>query len=153
MVDCKTKFTTKNFIEDIRIKEANTAMFGRLRMLGVFVLLVLIILAFMFACITNIYQAISTYRYLSQEDEKMKGEPFGITAITNGKYDDEVFNDKNGDVLVDEYNEFKRNMAKVKQLYADYNDKIAQYQRSLDQDPSGDLVDEKMMVQEYDDYY
>lgn len=150
MSDCKNKFITSRNLQDPRIKEANTAMYGRLRMLGIFALFVILLIYFIIAFAMTIYDSITNY-YALTKDNDAKTTMNGRAAIASSDFDNEQYGDANGDELVDEYNEFKRSMAKVKEVYADYNQKVAAYQKSLDKEPT-DVIDEKLMLREFDDY-
>lgn len=150
MSECKNKFITSKYLEDPRIKEANTAMHSRLRMLGIFAIFVILLIYFIIAFAMAIYDSIANYYALTKNNDA-KTTMNGRAAIASSDFDNEQYGDQNGEELVDEYNEFKRNMAKVKEIYSDYNQKVTEYHKSLEKEPT-DIIDEKLMLREFDEY-
>ena len=150
MSDCQNKFITNKNLQDPRITEAYTAMYGRLRMLGIFAIFVLILIYFIIIFITTIYDSIA--HYYSMTDQKNDYTSMnGRAAISLSIYDNEEYDEMGDEEIVNEYNEYKRSMAKIKTIYADYNEKVSVYQRSLDKEPT-DVIDEKLMLKEFDNY-
>ncbi len=111
----------------------------------------IIIVYFIIAFAMSISDAIGNYRMMAKRSDEAKTRMSGNMVISNAEYDNEEYGEGQNDGLVDEYNEFKRNMARVKQVYADYNTKVAAYQRGLDKEPT-DIIDEKLMLREHDEY-
>jgi len=100
--------------------------------------------------IMTIYDSINNF-YAMTKSSETKINTNGRAAIASQEFDNEEYDELGNEELVDEYNEFKRSMAKVKEIYADYNQKVTAYQKSLEKEPT-DVIDEKLMLREHDDY-
>lgn len=150
-MSCDNKFATSKFISDPWIREAKTAFFGRIRTLGIFVIIAILIITFATKFAFDIYSSISTYRYMTNQMALPTSMSSGTATIASASYDNEEYANENDEILFDEYNQFKRNMANVKQLYAEYNSKVTEYQKSINQEPT-DVIDERLMLREHDNY-
>lgn len=150
-INCNNEYALTKIVQDPRLERAKLAMFDRFKMLGVFVLFAIIIVIFAAMFIGNIVTSIATYNSMVKRNGDTKTGLSGSAAISNPDYDSEVYDDDKDIKLVDEYNEFKKNMARIKQLYSDYNSKVTAYQRSMNQEPT-DVIDEKIMLRQHDNY-
>lgn len=148
MLDCKSKFITSKHVAHPLIEKARLALTGRLRMLFLFFLFAGILIYFIVIFVTTIQSSISDYNRMSDNQTYALS---GNATFVSSSYDNEEYSNDTGEVQIDEYNEFKKSMASIKQIYSDYNEKVATYQRGLNKEPT-DIIDEKMLLRDNDNY-
>jgi hypothetical protein len=88
-----------------------------------------------------------TKEQLSLEDPKKTSSMFNVDE------DNEHYTNAKLDAIAEqEYSNFTKKLAEVKEFYKKYNNAVVQAGKEQKRDGKTDVVDEKMFLQEHDDY-
>lgn len=137
---------------DSLIDAAEKAFWGRFWniMLMALIMAVLGFFGFMFG--QAIHNSVTEYREMAAAAPKRSGAP--LNAQFDARHDDEQYADP-ADALTQnasDYQQYQKYMSDVKQRYAEYNRAAAQYAAQVEGKEVQDVIDERIMQPEYDDY-